>query len=189
MRRCIQGSSFGTLRNCLYFKAFNSPDNCNSTSCPFVSLYLLAILAPFSWCQLCTAAAEFCPVKVIYFFLSWIFSSVYLSWYSVSFLNCYQTFLSMPLCNAQQAGGARGLLLWKPCLGKCHCFRQRRTGLNRTSRNSLDCRHFDVLSGSLKASAYCVLWNTSWVGTGFLTHCLSISLGWRWRVASGGRAI
>ena len=44
----------------------------------------------------------------------------------------------------------------------------------------------DVLSGSLKASAYCVLWNTSWFGTGFLTHCLSISLGWRWKVANGG---
>lgn len=143
MRRSIQGSSFGTLRNCLYFKAFNSADNYNSTYCPFLSLYLLVILAPFSWCWLYIAAAEFCPVKVI-FFLSWVFSSVYLSWYAVSFLNCYQRFLSMPLCNAQQAGGAWGLLLWKPCLGKCHCFRQRRTRLKRTSRNSLDCHHLDV---------------------------------------------
>lgn len=104
----------------------NCPDNYNATPCPFLSpppgpshhiLMMLPVCLCWWWIL---------PGKIIYLSPpSCILSSVYLSWCSVSFLSCSQTPLSLPLCNAQQAGEACRLLLWESCVGKCHSFMQR----------------------------------------------------------------
>ena len=168
-----------------YFECFNSPDNCSSTYCPFClstsgsslrhfrdAVHVLPLLNSVQWSLFIFSSARFYP----------LFTCL-----GILFPFCAATRLSFPcLCVVPADWGSLRAPPWEPCVGECHCFRQRRAWPHPDSRRSSDHHPLHMVPGPLNASVYCTLLKHWLVWHQSLTHCLSVSSGWRWKVASGG---
>ena len=139
-----------------YFECVNSPDNCSSTYCPFClstsgsslwhfrdAVHVLLLLNSVQWSLFVSLqlGSIRCLLVLVFSFLSVLLPDF--------------PFPAFVLC--QQTRGACGLPLWEPCVGKCHCFRQRRAWPHPDSRRSSDRHPLHMVPGPLRASVYCTL--------------------------------
>lgn len=154
----VQGSSFANLRNCL----------------PSILSVLIVqiIVAPLTALSVSLPPGHPCDILGMLFMCCccWILSSeAYLFSLQLGSILCLLvlvfSFLSVLLPDfpfpafvlCQQTRGACGLPLWEPCVGKCHCFRQRRAWPHPDSRRSSDRHPLHMVPGPLRASVYCTL--------------------------------
>ena len=183
----VQGSSFANLRNCL-------PSILSVLIVQIIVAPLTALsvsLPPGHPCDILGMLFMCCRCLILsseaYLFSLQLGSILCLLVLVFSFLSVLlPDFPSPAFVLCQQTGGACGLPLWEPCVGECHCFRQRRAWPHPDSRRSSDHHPLHMVPGPLNASVYCTLLKHWLVWHQSLTHCLSVSSGWRWKVASGG---